>query len=254
MVLFDASVIAIAFDKDATVPLDPETGKPLTHAKERVDLLMKALSDGRTQIVIPTPALSEYMVRGGKNKSQRLQIFQTSKAFAIRDFDTMAAVECATLNDPALNSGKRLDDGMTYAKLKFDRQIIAIAKAHRVTTIYTGDKTLAYVAEQNGIRAVLTWRLPLPAEEAQSPLPFESTDERAKELKTDEKSTEPATAAKPPDASSAKPPEANKSIVTKPAEPESQSDKAVSGTAATDNGSGSQANAVNAASTPVAPA
>lgn len=253
MVLFDASVIAIAFDKDATVPLDPETGKPLTHAKERVDLLMKALSDGRTQIVIPTPALSEYMVRGGKNKSQRLQIFQTSKVFAIRDFDTMAAVECATLNDPALNSGKRLDDGMTYAKLKFDRQIIAIAKAHRVTTIYTGDKTLAYVAEQNGIKAVLTWRLPLPAKEAQSALPFETAEEKAKELETDEKTTEPATATKAPYVPSAKPPEAEKPIVTKPAEPESQSVKAVSGSTAADDGSGTKADAGNTTSTPVAP-
>jgi len=232
MVLFDASVIAIAFDKNAAVPLDPSTGKPLDRAKERVDALVKTLSDSRTQIVIPTPALSEYLVRGGKNKSQRLQIFQSSKAFTIRDFDTMAAVECATLNDPALHTGKRLETAETYAKLKFDRQIIAIAKAHRVTTIYTGDKTLAHVATQNGIKAVLTWDLSLPPEEAQIKLPFKSADDE--EPAKDEKATQPATPPKPAEAQPAKAAEAEQPKREQPA----------------NNGSSPPANVGNPASAP----
>ena len=46
--------------------------------------------------------------------------------------------------------------------MRFDRQIIAIAKTREADCIYTDDTNLAHVARENGIRAVMTWELPLP--------------------------------------------------------------------------------------------
>lgn len=66
------------------------------------------------------------------------------------------------LIDPDLQSGKKLDSITTKAKIKFDRQIIAIAKSRNAQYIYTDDEKLASCARVNGIAAIMTWELPLP--------------------------------------------------------------------------------------------
>lgn len=55
----------------------------------------------------------------------------------------------------------------TYAKLKFDRQIVAIAKVVGGTQIYSDDHGLKKVAERAGIDVVRLQDLPLPPEELQ---------------------------------------------------------------------------------------
>jgi len=40
VVAFDTSVLLLAIHPDAAPPADPETGKPLEHAKQRVDYLI----------------------------------------------------------------------------------------------------------------------------------------------------------------------------------------------------------------------
>jgi hypothetical protein len=63
-----------------------------------------------------------------------------------------------------------MDERETWAKLKFDRQIIAIEKVNAANTIYTDDTGLAVVAKGNGLKIVHTWELPLPAVRAQGEL------------------------------------------------------------------------------------
>lgn len=172
MVVFDTSVLAIAFDKDASVPIDPETGASLEKCKERIDFLIKTLSRSKSRILIPTPVLSEYLIQGGTDKDKRLQEFYTSKVFSIAPFDQRAAVECAMLHDPDLNGKRKLSENETKAKLKFDRQIIAIAKTNRVSVLYTGDKGLAYRASENAINVMLTWKLALPPDANQLVLDY----------------------------------------------------------------------------------
>jgi len=65
----------------------------------------------------------------------------------------------------------------TWAKVKFDRQIIAIAKVHRVSAIYSDDKDVKAWAEQHGIRVVRLEDIELPPELAQRSLPFDASME-----------------------------------------------------------------------------
>jgi predicted nucleic acid-binding protein len=167
MVVFDTSLICIAFDEQVAVPWDPATSQPISDCKARINLLIQELSDRKTQIFLPTPVLAEYLVKAGKEKSARLQTLKSSKVFSVKPFDEKSAIECAMLEDADLKRGKKLDDTQTKAKVRFDRQIISIAKVHGATTIYTGDSNLAQCARDNKLNAVLTWELPPPPAEAQ---------------------------------------------------------------------------------------
>src|SRR5262249_10333410 len=128
MVAFDTSTIVLTLDPDrARKPLDPATLMPLTNANARVDFLISRLEDAGETILIPTPVLSEFLVRAGPNRNDYINKFVSSKNFTIAPFDQRAAIELALLNDPDLISGKVLSDTVTWAKLKFDRQVVAIA-------------------------------------------------------------------------------------------------------------------------------
>src|SRR5437588_7452083 len=63
-----------------------------------------------------------------------------------------------------LGGGRRGDQEGTYAKITFDRQIVAIAKVNNVTVIYSDDDGVRKFAERNGLTVVRTWELPLPPE------------------------------------------------------------------------------------------
>ncbi len=62
----------------------------------------------------------------------------------------------------------------TASKVKFDRQIVAIARVLQASIIYTDDENLAATASAVGISTLGLADLPLPPETAQGQLPFES--------------------------------------------------------------------------------
>ena len=170
MVVFDTTTIILVLDPDAKPPIDPNTEQAVTRCADRVNQLLKTLIASKTQILIPTPVLAEYLVGAGPNKNEYLEKFINSRNFELGSFDVKAAIELSLLNDPDLQSGKKLDDKTTWAKLKFDRQIVSIAKAFRADRIYTDDVGLAKCAQKNGIASTMTWEIPLPPEAAQANL------------------------------------------------------------------------------------
>jgi predicted nucleic acid-binding protein len=172
MVLFDTSVLVLAFDNKASVPTDPVTGLPVEKCQQRIKHLVASISKLKQRVLIPTPTLAEYLVYAGDDKHRRLDEFMTSKAFSVAPFDIRAAVECALLEDGNSRRGKPVSPVETKVKVKFDRQIIAIAKARGTRVIYTGDKGLAGCARQNNVEVVMTWEIPLPPVEPQMELPY----------------------------------------------------------------------------------
>ena len=158
MIVFDASVLTIAFDSSAKVPsID---GRPVEKCKERVDYLIEELNEAKEKIIIPTPVLAEYLVKAGKEKDARLNEFLRSGWFKTEPFCRRAAIACANME--ILTKAQLKDENATKAKVKFDRQIVAIAKIWNVKAIYTGDIGLAATAKSNGIVAIMSWELPLP--------------------------------------------------------------------------------------------
>ena len=73
-----------------------------------------------------------------------------------------AKTEAPALDPAAAKAAKPKGQIETKAKLKFDRQIIAIAKVNGVKQIYSDDVGLEVVASSNGITVTHTWQLPLP--------------------------------------------------------------------------------------------
>lgn len=186
MVLFDATTLLLLLSPNTLAPIDPKTGKPVTRPKDRIDYLIHLLQLAETKILVPTPALSEILVRAGKAGPQYLPIFDRSSVFRIVPFDTRAAIEVSIMARDSLQKGKKVMSPMvTYAKIKYDRQIVAIAKTFNVTAIYSDDKTLLALARAHSMTCHGLTDLPLPPEEPQIPLAFkESLKTPSAELKT----------------------------------------------------------------------
>ena len=62
---------------------------------------------------------------------------------------------------------KRAGSTKTWQQVKFDRQIIAIAKVNGATTIYSDDYDLATFATGVGVTTIRISQLPIPKQAAQ---------------------------------------------------------------------------------------
>lgn len=159
MVVFDASVLIDLFH-------------PRTHPdrKAKLEHLVAALQRKKIKIVIPTPALSEFLARAGKARDAYYTRLSTSAAFRIAAFDSRAALECALLLDAALTSGDKRAQAKTWAKAKFDWQIVAITKVANARTIYSEDGDVTRIGQRYGLEVIKTDDLPLPDSARQTEL------------------------------------------------------------------------------------
>lgn len=155
MVVFDANFL-IYF-------LDPKL-KGGVGSDPRIDHLVAVIQSRGERIVVPTPALSEILVKAGDAGPQYLEIIKRSRYFKVTEFGERAAVEAAALTRDAIaKSGKRgVTPAADWAKVKFDRQIVAIARIVGAATIYTNDDQLAQHARDVGIAAISLDELPVP--------------------------------------------------------------------------------------------
>lgn len=177
MVVMDSTTLLLLLYPSVKAPLDPSTNAPVTKCKERIELLLQNLSQAGIQIMVPTPVLSEVLVAAGADKARILNEISNAYAFKVQPFDALAAVEVAMLTDADLQSNKQLNADQTKAKVKFDRQIIAMAKVSGVQTIYSDDGPLGRKALANGIAVTKTADLPVPPEDPQATLDLkEPTD------------------------------------------------------------------------------
>ena len=174
-VAFDATILLPLLNPNIPGPLDSTTGKPLESCRERIDQLIELLEKRREKIIIPTPALSEVLVHSEKAAAQYLSTLRAVGAFKIEGFDERAAFEAAIMIRELLKplgKKRRKKMAVTWAKAKFDRQIVAIAKVNGATTLYSDDKDLRVFAQQVGLMVVGLAELPLPPKESQQFLPF----------------------------------------------------------------------------------
>lgn len=169
-VLFDTSILLLAIFPDAKPPIDPATEQPVEHAKQRVEYLIRKLSKERSKVVIPTPVLTEMLIHAGKATNEYVQSMQQTP-FRIAPFDTRAAIECSDALHRFGMKGKGA--GNPRAKVKFDRQIVAIAQVERVETIYSDDGDIYTYGGQVGIKVVRSYELEMDPEDRQHKLPLE---------------------------------------------------------------------------------
>jgi predicted nucleic acid-binding protein len=182
-VVFDTNLSIMLVRPDGMVAMDAKK-QIISHAKERVDGLVAQLAADKNKIVIPTPVLAELLVRSDPNdRAGLIARFSRSAHFRVEDFDQRAAIELADIEKRALDGGDKRDGVQgPWTKVRFDRQIVAIAIVVGANTIYTDDGNLAAHAFKRGIRAVSIGSLPIPAAAAQISLVLEEQPRRKIDL------------------------------------------------------------------------
>jgi hypothetical protein len=177
-VALDASMLILLFDAQAKAPIDASTGVAVSHAQERLRTFLNTYSRPKgSQIIIPAPALSEFLVRAKPaHIPAYLSQLQRIRGCHIAPFSTRAAIELAEmLRTLLLEGGGRLRkiESDTRAKAKFDQQIVAIAKVEGATTVYSDDAGLKNFAARFGIETIGIAQLPLSPDSAQGNLTLE---------------------------------------------------------------------------------
>lgn len=171
MVVFDTSVLLLVLDPNAIPPFDRDTGGGVEKAVRRIEYLIATLTADKERIVIPTPVLSEVLVHAGEALQPYLDILNGHAAFRIAPFDEKAAIEAAlAMSDAIKRGGHRIDAAnpdSTKTKIKFDRQIVAIAKAEGAHTVYSDDEDVHRYSKRAGLNAYRTVDLDLPPEDPQ---------------------------------------------------------------------------------------
>jgi predicted nucleic acid-binding protein len=167
--------------------LDPTTGEPVAFVQERIAHFIAQNDKTRVRIGLPTPALSEVLVRSGADAIKVVEKFKEFSVFEILPFDELSAIEVAILTRNALDSGDKKSGSLEpWSKVKYDRQIIAIARVRQATAIYTDDHGLRNLAAQLNIPAIGIGGIELPPDTAQGTLPLERPPESSEEPSLEE--------------------------------------------------------------------
>lgn len=187
MVVFDSTMMLLLIRPDVNPPIDLKTQKPVEHVGARLNGLVEFLENRKDIIILPTPALSELLIRAGNSAQSIVNTIQKSSVFRIVPFDTLAAIEVAAMTKQAIDNGnKRGGADCTWAKVKYDRQIIAIAKVHRATTIYSDDEHIHIHANAANIQVIGIADLPIPEKDRQGKLFEGDIEEIVNEVKTED--------------------------------------------------------------------
>lgn len=164
-VAFDASFLLPVFSRNLhAVPRDPSTGNFIEQYDKKIDHLLSRLEKEKTKMLIPAPTLSEILIRvEAEEVDDYLKEIFSGLAFSIASFEKEAAIEVAMMGRKAKKQGdKRSGSTEVWSKVKFDRQIIAIAKVGNTEVIYSDDKNLRNFAEQAGLNVISSHELELP--------------------------------------------------------------------------------------------
>jgi hypothetical protein len=169
MVSMDTGYLGLLLHPGAKPPIDPATKKPLIRAQDRIEKLVNDLNASNERVVIATPVLCEFLVLAENDGQQYLAELSNQPGFRIQPFDQMAAIELAAMELLARGKGGKRSPAASitpWQKVKFDRQIVAIAKVHQVHTIYSDDSDVKALAENAGMKVIPCWELPLPPSNA----------------------------------------------------------------------------------------
>ena len=157
MIVADATLMLLVINPKATVP-----GKvAVSDVSERIAFLIDTLENSNEKILIPTPVLSEMLIRTRNGGADAIDKLNKYACFEMAPFDYLAAYELAELTKKEVGK-KKLNETTTYAKLRFDRQIVSIAKVRRVRAIFSDDEGVETFAKIADIPVVKLSALPLP--------------------------------------------------------------------------------------------
>lgn len=163
MVLFDTDFLSLLLHEHTNKIIDPKTKKSVERVKEKIRHLIDTLDKTREKILVPTPVLSEILCLCGDSANEVLAELMDAYGFEPAPFDVVAAVEAAiAISRARIGGGKKAGSKKNWAEVKFDRQIVAIAKSRGVSAIYSNDEDVIKYARHDEIRVISIWDLPEP--------------------------------------------------------------------------------------------
>ncbi|MBW4237027.1 type II toxin-antitoxin system VapC family toxin [Enterobacter roggenkampii] len=153
-VIFDTNILvqALTGTRDGVSLTDPCTGEIISDPQKRAEALIDHVDSLGGSVLIPTPVLAEFLVGIDKHQHQAyINLIKSQSCFEIVSFDEIAAIECAQM--PSLKELKQMMSSDSANKVKFDRQIISIAKSTGVKEVWTHDKGVYNRCQTLGITA-----------------------------------------------------------------------------------------------------
>lgn len=148
--------------------------------KEKVAHLLARLDKAKGKVIVPTPAIGEFLVQADQAGIAILQALQGRSSVVVASFDLAAAYEASLMDAAALGRGNKRDGSeQAWQKVKIDRQNVAIAKSQGAKLIVSEDKGVRDAAARVGIRAVAIDDLPLPDHARQTKLPISEPSQGA---------------------------------------------------------------------------
>ena len=158
MVVFDNSIFCLTLHPDA------KPRSSVDRVQDRIDYLLETLRENGEIAITPTPVLSEFLVFAGQSAPEYLLKIRESSFLRIEPFDERAAIELADREIAARVKGNKRGSAPTadWQKVKFDRQIVAIALVHKASTIYSDDLDIASHGKDCGVMVLSLADLPLP--------------------------------------------------------------------------------------------
>ncbi|WP_368506927.1 type II toxin-antitoxin system VapC family toxin [Bradyrhizobium lupini] len=154
----------VVFDTSFLIPLLDPRVKGFGAVDVKLLHLIQMLDKQRDVIVVPTPALSELLIGAGDAAPQYLDILNRTPRFRIAAFGPRAAVEAAERHRRASRNNDKREGAESWAKLKFDRQIIAIARVEGADCIYSNDDDIRRYSKAEGLEVIRLGDLPEPPE------------------------------------------------------------------------------------------
>ncbi|HPG68835.1 MAG TPA: hypothetical protein PLO37_18460 [Candidatus Hydrogenedentes bacterium] len=144
----------------------PDTGEEIQDARRKIQHLVVQLQKSRTKILIPTPVLAEILAMFGGKADEIVRELSQNYHLEFAPFDTMSAIEAGMAFYSARQQGdKKGGSQRSWQRVKFDRQIVSIAKAHRATAVYSNDKEVLKWTEELGMKGIAAWDLDSPPPE-----------------------------------------------------------------------------------------
>lgn len=166
IVAFDNTFLTLLLNPGVRLRPNPNTHLPTTHIRQRMAALIDGLSTRKDTLLIPTPALAEVLCTADVNRV--LPVLDDVGILELAPFDGRSAIELGEMTRRAVVGGDKRDGSTAdWQKIKLDRQIVAIAKAHGASVLYTDDGNQTKFANLGGLSTVSTWELDLPAKYAQ---------------------------------------------------------------------------------------
>ncbi len=146
--VFDSTTLLHLLESDAPAAHHPRTGLRLADAPARVRQLICSIGEPGDPMLVAAPVLSEVLLHAAEASDGYVKTLHDTRGLRVVPFGIPAAVELASMRREGITGKKRLIAGSnaTRAKLKFDPQMVAIARVEGESTIYSDDKDVARLA------------------------------------------------------------------------------------------------------------